>query len=130
AIQEISTTKSITPATVAGSMSGNVNIISKGGTNDFHGSLFEFNSVAAYNARNQFLAKKPGSTFNQFGGTLGGRIIRDKLFFFTSYEMVRLRNCSALSDDVPSPEFISSTLAVAPQYASVFKYFPAPNQPY
>ena len=130
AIQEISTTKSITPATVAGSMSGNVNIISKGGTNDFHGTLFEFNSVASYNARNQFLATKPGSTFNQFGGTLGGRIIRDKLFFFSSYEMVRLRNFAALSDDVPTPEFIRSTLAVAPQYAANLKYFPAPNQPY
>ena len=69
AIQEVSSTKGIAPATVAGSMSGNINIISKGGTNQFHGSLFEFNSVAAFNARNQFLAAKPGSTFNQFGGT-------------------------------------------------------------
>ena len=130
AIQEISTTKSIAPATVAGSMSGNVNIISKGGTNEFHGSAFEFNSVASYNARNQFLATKPGSTFNQFGATFGGRIIRDKLFTFTSYEGVRLRNFAALSDDVPTPEFIRSTLAVQPVYASIFKVFPAPNQPY
>jgi hypothetical protein len=130
AVQEISTTKSIAPATVAGSMSGNVNIISKGGTNTFHGSLFEFNSVAAYNARNQFLAVKPGSTFNQYGGTFGGRIIKDKLFTFTSYEGVRLRNFTALSDDVPTPEFVKSTLAINPVYAPVFAVFPAPNQPY
>jgi hypothetical protein len=130
AIQEISTTRSIAPATVAGSMSGNVNIISKGGANEFHGSLFEFNSVAAFNARNQFLSTKPGSTLNQFGGTLGGRIIRDRLFFFTSYETVRARSFTAVSDDVPTPDFIRSTVAAAPVYASIFKYYPAPNQPF
>lgn len=128
AIQEISTTKGIAPATVAGSMSGNINIISKGGTNQFHGGLFEFNSVAAYNARSQFLVTKPGSTFNQFGGSFGGPIMKDKLFFFANYQGVRGRNFAAVSDDVPTPAFIQQTLAVAPVYASVFKFYPAPNQ--
>lgn len=81
-IQEVSTTKSIAPASVAGSMSGNINIITKGGTNDFHGSLFEFNSVSRFNARNQFLITKPRSTFNQYGGSIGGPILRNHLFFF------------------------------------------------
>src|SRR5882724_2670063 len=130
AIQEVSATKGIAPATVAGSMSGNINIISKGGTNQFHGSAFEFNSVAAYNARNQFLTTKPGSTFNQFGGSLGGPVLRDKLFFFANYSGVRLRSFSAVSDDVPTPQFVQQTLAVAPQYAPIFKIYPQPNQTY
>src|SRR5262249_2985099 len=125
AIQEVSATKGIAPATVAGSMSGNINIISKGGTNQLHGSLFEFNSVAAYNARNQFLAIKPGSTFNQFGGSVGGPILRDKLFYFGYYAVVRGRSFTAVSDDVPTPQFIQQTLAVAPQYAPIFKVYPA-----
>jgi hypothetical protein len=130
AIQEVSATKGIAPATVAGSMSGNINIISKGGTNQFHGSLFEFNSVAAYNARNQFLTTKPGSTFNQFGGSLGGPVLRDKLFFFANYSGVRLRSFTAVSDDLPAPPFVQQTLAVAPVYAPIFKVYPAPNQAY
>ena len=77
AIAEVSTTKGIAPASVAGSMSGNINIITKSGTNQFHGSLFEVNSLSGYNARNQFLSAKPRSTFNEFGGSLGGRILPD-----------------------------------------------------
>ncbi|MEO8027245.1 MAG: hypothetical protein ABI823_12265 [Bryobacteraceae bacterium] len=127
AIQEISTTKGIAPASVAGSMGGNVNIISKGGTNQFHGTLFEVNSVAAYNARNQFLATKPGSTLNQFGGSLGGAVIRDKLFYFVNFEGVRGRAFTAVSDDVPTPGFIAQTLAVAPVYKSIFNVYPCPT---
>ena len=130
AIQEISTTKGIAPASVAGSMSGNINIITKGGTNQFHGSLFEFNSVADYNARNQFLSTNPGATFNQFGGSLGGPIFRDRLFFFADYEAVRSHSFSAISDNVPTPEFVASVLKVAPEYAPVFAVFPQPTQGY
>lgn len=130
AIQEISTTKGIAPASVAGSMSGNINIISKGGTNQFHGSLFEINSVNAYNARNQFLTTNPHSVYNVFGGSVGGPILHDRLFFFTNVEVVRNRTFSALSDNVPTPEYIAQTLAVAPVYRSVFSVYPLPNQPY
>jgi hypothetical protein len=80
AIAEVSITKGIAPASIGSSMSGNISLITKSGTNQFHGSLLELNSVAAYNARNQFLPTKPGSTFNEFGGSFGGPIIHDKLF--------------------------------------------------
>lgn len=86
AISEVSVVKGIIPASVGGTVSGNVNLITKSGTNQFHGDLFELNDLSAYDARNQFLSAKPRSTFNQFGGSLGGPILKDKLFFFGSYE--------------------------------------------
>lgn len=130
AIEEISTTKGIAPASVAGSLAGNVNLITKSGTNQFHGSLLEINSVAAYNARNQFLKTRPGSTFNQFGGAIGGPILPDKLFFFLDYQAVRSSAFTAISGSVPTPAFKSSVLAQAPEYTSLLNAFPSPNQPF
>ncbi len=130
AIAEVSTTKGIAPASVAGSMSGNVNIITKGGSNQFHGSLLYLNNLSAYAARNQFLATKPRSTFNQFGFSLGGPIIHDKLFFFGDYQGVRLSSFMPINDTVPTPEFKRQVLAINPVYTSVLNLYPAPNQPY
>ncbi len=129
AIEEVSITKGIAPASVSG-MSGNVNIISRGGTNVLHGTLLEFNDITAYNARNQFLTTVPRSTFNQFGGSLGGAIIKNKLFYFINYQGVRLSAFSALNGTVPTPLFASEAIAAKPQYAPIFAVFPLPNQPY
>lgn len=129
AIAEVSVTKGIAPASASG-MSGNINIITKSGTNHFHGDLFEYNDVSALNARNQFLTTKPRTTFNEFGGAIGGPIIRNKLFFFGDYEGARNYGSSVVSGDVPTPQFIQQIQAVAPEYSSVLAAFPAPNQPY
>ena len=130
AIQEISVTKGIAPAEIAGTMSGNVNIITKGGTNQFHGSLFENNQVAAYNARNSLLAAKTGDTFNQFGGSIGGAVRRDKLFFFGTFEGLRERAFQVVSGSVPTPLFLSQALAANSDFGATLKYYPAPNQAY
>jgi hypothetical protein len=65
-----------------------INIVTKSGTNNFHGSVFEFLRNDAFDARNFF--QSPGTPapirFNNFGGNLGGPVIRNKLFFFTNYE--------------------------------------------
>ena len=73
-----------------------VNIATKSGTNDFHGSLFEYFRNEDLNA-NDFFRNRSGLARgvlrqNQFGGTVGGRIIRDKLFFFGSYQGTRQLN--------------------------------------
>jgi hypothetical protein len=65
---------------------GIVNQAIKYGTNSFHGDVFEFFRNDALNARNYFLLTNPPYKRNIFGGTLGGPIKRDKLFFFTSYQ--------------------------------------------
>ena len=59
AIAEVSMVKGIAPATIGGTMSGNINIVTKSGTNRFHGSAYEINEVSIYDARNQFLTSRP-----------------------------------------------------------------------
>src|SRR5260370_40027600 len=74
---------------------GVISMISKGGTNQTHGSLFEFLRNDKLNA-NDFFANKAGrartpSRVNQFGGTVGGPIVKDQLFYFFNYEGYRER---------------------------------------
>lgn len=63
-----------------------VNVIMKSGTNDFHGSLFEYHNDSDLQARNYFASSVPHAVHNQFGGSVGGRIIKNKLFFFSDYQ--------------------------------------------
>ncbi|MGC1784316.1 MAG: carboxypeptidase regulatory-like domain-containing protein [Acidobacteriaceae bacterium] len=126
AIQEISAVRGISPASVGGTMSGNINIISKGGTNTLHGDIYEINEENLYDARNPFLTERPRTTFNQFGGSISGPFIKNKLFYFTSYEGVRYNAFTDVSADVPSPYLISISPAV---YQPVFASYPAAQQP-
>lgn len=71
-----------------------MNVASKSGSNDFHGSLWEFFQNDALNATGFFKPvqnRKPNNKRNQFGGTFGGRIVRDRTFFFVDYEGSRWR---------------------------------------
>jgi hypothetical protein len=65
---------------------GQINAITKSGTNEFHGDVFEFLRNTKLDARNFFSPDKGKFIQNQFGAVFGGRIIRDKLFFFTDYQ--------------------------------------------
>ena len=67
-----------------------VNVVTKGGTNDFHGNLFEFFRNRALNTRGFFDSEKPDFKQNQFGGTFGGPIKKNRTFFFGSYESRRI----------------------------------------
>ena len=61
-------------------------VITKSGTNQFHGSAFEFVQNNVFNARNYFSPDVPPTRWNEFGGTIGGPIKKDKAFFFFSYQ--------------------------------------------
>jgi len=80
-----------------------INVVSKTGTNDFHGSLFEFLRNDALNARNFFGSRVPKEKQNQFGAAAGGPIRRDKLFVFGSYQGLRDR-----PESVPSVATVPS----------------------
>ncbi|HWP85879.1 MAG TPA: TonB-dependent receptor [Terriglobia bacterium] len=86
----------------------NLMAVSRSGTNELHGSAFEYfrndNLDAAEWDDNAFGIKKPELRRNQFGGSLGGPVTRDKLFFFTTYEGVRDRLPRTRTATVPTPE--------------------------
>src|SRR6185437_17017684 len=88
---------------IGDTLSGNINIITKGGSDEFHGGVYEQNEVSLYDARNQFLVSRPRTTFNQYGGSIGGPILRRKLFFFGNYEGAQAHSLAVVSGTVPSP---------------------------
>jgi len=97
AIQEFSVQKTNFSAEYGNAMGAVVNVVTRSGTNQFHGSAFEFVRNAVFNARNFFAARRDSLKRNQFGATLGGPIRRDKLFFFASYQGTRLRSDPGLT---------------------------------
>ena len=65
--------------------------MTKSGTNQLHGDLFEFVRNGKFNARNAFATRRDTIKRNQFGGTLGGAIIKTKVFFFGGYQRTTIR---------------------------------------
>ncbi|MBI3649791.1 MAG: TonB-dependent receptor [Acidobacteria bacterium] len=99
---------------------GIVNVATRAGSNTFHGSLYEFNRVSAL-ASNSFENNAQGIekgvfTRNQFGYSAGGRVITDKLFFFSSTEWTRIRSTQDVISYVPTPSFLASTSATTRAY--------------
>ena len=78
------------------------NIITRSGTNDYHGSLWEFIRNDAFDANNYFATSQEPLKQNQFGGTFGGPIRKDKTFFFGYYEGFRNRQGETQGSTVPS----------------------------
>ena len=80
--------------------SGTVSLVTKQGTNQWHGDAFEFVRNFAFNARNAFAVGNDGLKRNQFGGTVGGPIVKNKLFFFTGYQQTLVRQTPVDSSEV------------------------------
>ena len=81
---------------------GQINVLTKSGTNTIHGSAYEFHRNEALDASNFFdVAGKPDFTRNQFGGSLGGPVRQDRLFYFVGYEALRESLGKTISSFVP-----------------------------
>ncbi len=130
AIQEVQTVKGIVPAEYGNVVGGQVNLLSRSGSNDWHGSLFENFQAENLNARNQRLATKPGLTFNQFGGSVGGPVLRNRLFVFGVVEAYKERAFTIVQDNLPTPRLRNDMLAATPSYSQILNFLPLPNQPY
>ena len=130
AVEQVETTKGILPAEYGQALGGNVNLITKSGTNSWHGGAFENFQSDNLNARLQFLGTKPNSVFNQFGGSLGGPIKRDRIFFFADYEGYRQSVTQVVSGTVPTPNFRQQIVTAVPAYAVPLQVTPLPNQSY
>jgi hypothetical protein len=86
ALQEFKVESSALPAQYGVHASANVNVVTKSGTNELHGNAFEFVRNGIFNARDFFAPKRDTLKRNQFGGVVGGAIIKNKLFFFGGYQ--------------------------------------------
>jgi hypothetical protein len=127
AMQEFRTQTSSYPAEYGRTPGAQISIVTKSGTNQFHGTAFDYLRNEIFDARNYFDAPplpNPPVRQNDFGGTLGGPMFKDKTFFFFSYEGLRLRLPQTASD-----EFLTASArsAVALVYQPVLKALPLPD---
>ena len=91
ALQEFKVETGATGAQTGGKSSGSVSLVTKSGTNAFHGDAFEFVRNGIFNARNTFATKRDSIKRNQFGGTIGGPIAKNRLFFFSGFQGTTIR---------------------------------------
>ena len=148
-IQEITVQTNSYSAEAGRTAGGVVNIVTRSGTNNFHGSAYEFFRNDIFDARNvlQNSGRKPELRQNQFGGSIGGPIFKDRTFFFGDYEGFRQVSGLTYTSTVPtideyndinstgggSPQLLvnqgsgTQGLTVDPIALNFLKLFPAPN---
>src|SRR5437016_5283495 len=113
ALQEFSVQTSNYSAEYGSNAGGVVNVITKSGTNNFHGDAFEFVRNPVFNAQNYFATPSTPDRVkrNQFGGTIGGPIIHDKTFFFGGYQRTAFRNLVLDSQNVVGQSDITNFMS-------------------
>lgn len=129
AINEVQVSKGVLPAEYGRVISGNLNVVTKSGTNQFHGSGFYLLRRDALNARDPFLTLKAPLNYNQFGGSIGGPVWKNKVFFFAAVEFVRANLGATLSGTVPTQRLIDQIPSQFPTLKKVLELFPKPTQP-
>lgn len=112
-----------------GAMGGVVNMVSKSGTNEFHGAMYEFLRNADLEARGFFPATKGAYKQNQFGATLGGPILRNKLFFFGYYDGYRSVQAASSLVSVPTAAQIGGNFAGSNPIFNPYTAVPNPAKP-
>lgn len=130
-----------------------VDVALKAGTNQFHGDVYEFERNKVFDSRNFFSPRIEPLNRNQFGGTVGGPIRKERTFFFVAYDGTRQATSYVGTTVVPTPQKLSGdfsasatpiinpstgepfpgniipTADIDPDAAIIAKYFPQPNQP-
>ena len=94
-----------------------ITLVTKSGTNQLHGSAFEFNNNQHFNSRAFFQAAgtpKPLNIYNNFGATIGGPVIKNKLFYFLSFDGTRQRQAGPGNYTVPTDAFKSGNFSAVP----------------
>jgi hypothetical protein len=103
---------------------GVVNVVTKSGTNQFHGGVWEYNRLSAYTSNtvtnSQAGNPKGQYTRNQFGFALGGPIVKDKLFFFGSTEWIRVRGNASNQSLIPTTQFLAASAANTQEFFSAY----------
>jgi hypothetical protein len=131
-VQEFRVESSGTTAEYGTGTGGQINVITKSGSNAFHGAVFEYNRNDKFDAPNFFDTTAAGTAktplkLNQFGGSLGGPIARNRGFFFASYEGYRLEGGFNLIEGVPSDaaweRAVPAVLALRPGFLAPGAFF-------
>ena len=121
AIAEFRVNSQLYTAETGGATGGQIEIVSKGGTNRYHGSLFEYLRNSALDSRSPFdKATVPPFRMNQFGATVGGPILKDRTFFFLSYEGLIQRQGITQIGFVPSDSFRANAVAAVKPLISLY----------
>ncbi len=145
-IQEFSVITAVASAEHGGFAGGVINAVTRSGSNELHGTVFYFHRNDNLDARNFFDRAKPEFKRNQYGFTVGGPIIKDKLFFFGSFEGLNERRPSTRTEQVPSldarrgifsPAFCTEDLGLpadcsatpSPVTQPILDTYPEPNGP-
>jgi Carboxypeptidase regulatory-like domain/TonB dependent receptor/TonB-dependent Receptor Plug Domain len=130
-IQEFKVQTSLYDASFGRSGGANVQLITRSGGNDFHGTAYEYFRNEALNANNPFLkaagVSRPVLKRNAFGGTVGGPIKRDKAFFFASYQGTREKNGASILNSLSSGVLLDSSLTDDRSEATLKKNFGLPS---
>jgi hypothetical protein len=103
---------------------GQVSMVSKGGTNEFHGSAYEYLRNSFFDAKAFDSPAVAPFRMNNFGASFGGPIIRNKLFFFTNYEAVRQVFSQQVSGFVPTDAYRAQVIQKSPALAPLINAFP------
>lgn len=128
-VQEFRTTVAGQGADQGRSSGGQVSLVTKSGSNDFHGSLYEYGRYRATAANNWFSNRagiaRENLVRNQYGASFGGRLIRDRAFFFFNWEDRKDRSANAVSRTVPSDTFRQGIVKVKMSDGSIVSFTPA-----
>lgn len=140
AVREFTVQKDTYSAEFGGRAGGQINVVTMSGSNEFHGSVFEFHRNSAFDARNFFdLSEAPPFRRNNFGASAGGPIRSGATFFFANYEGLRQRlglsSLAIVPDEnarrglLPDPANPGAlrNLGLAPGVADYFQFWPLPN---
>ena len=130
AIEEYRVSSALYDAEYGTQAGGQIDVVTKSGTNELHGSLFGYLRNSVFDARNfndfdvNGNPAVPPFRFGQYGMSVGGPIVKDKLFFFLNYEGLRQYGGATTRVLVPSPSIQRQTLAQSPQMCSILQAFP------
>jgi hypothetical protein len=130
AIEEYRVSSALYDAEYGTQSGGQIDVVTKSGTNQFHGSVFGYLRNSVFDARNfndfdiNGNPAIPPFRFGQYGMSLGGPIVKNKLFFFVNYEGLRQYGGATTRVLVPSPSIQRQTLAQSPQMCSILQAFP------
>ncbi|WP_419805241.1 TonB-dependent receptor [Terriglobus sp.] len=132
AVQEFRVDSSSYPAELGTGTGGQISFVTKSGTNQLHGSAFDYLRNDFFDARNYFnrrntLNNSPKFRLNQFGGSVGGPILKDKLFFFATYEGLRQTFVQAYNQLTLSAADRATIASTTPALTPLLSAFPIAN---